>query len=95
VIALGVTKADTVTRKSRNHGPALAQRCGHPWCDSKCSVAPEQKIKHMKRARDFARSGIRPSTLAAEFSTPTRHVTKDAVVEAIAKALLPFIETMK
>jgi hypothetical protein len=49
-------------------------------------------IEHMQRARDFARAAIRPSTLAAEFSTSERAVTKDEVVEAIAKALLPFVE---
>ena len=41
----------------------------------------------MERARAYARAAIRPATLAAEFG-----VSKDEIVEAIAKALLPFVD---
>ncbi len=46
-----------------------------------------KKTELLERARGVARAALRPATLAAEFGVPT-----ERVVDAIAHALLPFVE---
>jgi hypothetical protein len=66
---------------------------GKMWLCPKCLTEHQErdrkKDEQMERARAWARSAMRPATLAAEFG-----VDKETVVEAIAKALLPFIQKL-
>jgi hypothetical protein len=66
--------------------------CGCTWLGSErfeqCEKHdPARALEVMERARAWARAALRPATLAAEFQVPI-----DEIVDAIATALLPYVE---
>lgn len=59
----------------------------HDWAERHRANVREEELQ---RARALAVAALRPATLAAELCT-----SKEEIVEAIARALLPFIEAQR
>jgi hypothetical protein len=72
--------------------PGTCSRCGQPSAahfaiERYCFEPPSKEIAGWDKARALAKAAFRPASLAAEFGVPV-----EQIIDALAKALLPFAD---